>query len=387
VGAPLELSYVLPLKWADDRGWAELEAYLGRLAPDVAEVIVVDGSGEELFETHTAALEGVAAVLPPDPSYSFAMGKVNGVTTGVLAARCDRVLIADDDVRWELPELRRLAALLDEADLVRPQNYFEQLPWHARLDTGRTLINRVWTGDREFPVGDFPGTLGIRRDAFVATGGYDGDVMFENFELMRTIAAAGGRVVTPLDLYVRRLPPTTSHFVGQRVRQAYDDLGLPPRLAVELSIAPLALSALLRRRMRWIIAAAGAIAAVAEVGRRRAGGASRFPASSSLLAPLWVAERAVSIWLAVLSRVRRGGIPYAGMVVPRAVSPMGELRGRLAGTIVDDRLDEGAALGGDTPRVGTDPSLGAEPGDLVGPVAEGMDPGAATAADGDRAPA
>jgi hypothetical protein len=96
---------------------------------------------------------------------------------------------------------------LGEADLVRPQNYFAELPWHARWDTARSLLNRVFSGDLEFPIGDFPGTLAVRRRALLATGGYDGDALFENLELMRTVRAAGGRVVTPLDLYVAPRPP------------------------------------------------------------------------------------------------------------------------------------------------------------------------------------
>jgi hypothetical protein len=39
------------------------------------------------------------------------------------------------DERWECYDgasLRRLLDLLDEFDLVRPQNYFDPLPWHAR---------------------------------------------------------------------------------------------------------------------------------------------------------------------------------------------------------------------------------------------------------------
>lgn len=369
MGEPLELSYVLPLRWADDGGWPELEGYLRRIATSVREVIVVDGSEGPLFEHHAAALAGVARVTRPDPAYDFAMGKVNGVTTGVLAAGREHVVIADDDVRWDEAGLRRVVELLGDAHLVRPQNHFDPLPWHARIDTGRTLLNRVRTGDRDFPAGDFPGTLGVRRSAFVAMGGYDGDVMFENLELMRSVAAAGGRVVTPLDLYVRRLPPTTAHYLGQRVRQAYDDLGIPLRLGVQMLVAPLVLSATATRRWRWIAAGAAVIAGLAEAGRRREGGASRFPWTSSLLAPVWVAERAVSIWLAVLSRVRRGGIPYAGRVVPRAVSPMGELRARLAGRIADDT------------------ALGLEADELVGAVAEGMDARAPAAADRDGAPA
>jgi hypothetical protein len=150
-------------------------------------------------------------------------------------------VIADDDVRYDADALRRLLDRLRESDLVRPQNYFDPLPWHARWDTARTLLNRSFGAD-------FPGTLGVRRSRFLAMGGYDGDVLFENLELIRTVRADGGQVDSPLDLYVRRPPPSSAHFRGQRVRQAYDDLALPTRMALELALIPAVALGLSRRR-------------------------------------------------------------------------------------------------------------------------------------------
>ncbi|MDP9388012.1 MAG: glycosyltransferase family 2 protein, partial [Actinomycetota bacterium] len=71
--------------------------------------------------------------------------------------------------------------------------------------------------------------------------------------------------------------------------------------------------------------------AAAEVGRRRAGGIAVFPPTCSLLAPVWVAERAVCAWLAVESRVVRGGVPYAGTVMVKSANSRRVLRRRLAG--------------------------------------------------------
>lgn len=105
--------------------------------------------------------------------------------------------------------------------------------------------------------------------------------------------AVGGTVVAVPGLYVRRLPPTARHFWSQRVRQAYDSFAVPGRLAAELALLPMAVASAARRRAGPLVAAGGLAVAVAEVGRRRAGGAAVFPASSSVLAPLWLAERAV----------------------------------------------------------------------------------------------
>ncbi|GAA3080090.1 hypothetical protein GCM10017600_04040 [Streptosporangium carneum] len=299
-----DLDYVLPLRWDDDSGLEELTAYLRWLGRG-HRVIVVDGSPDPLFDRHAALWDGLVVHVRPDADLVFANGKVNGVITGLRRARAEHVVIADDDVRYGEAELARLDALLEGADLVRPQNYFDPLPWHARWDTARMLLNRGFGAD-------YPGTFGVRRTAFLETGGYDGDVLFENLELIRTVRAHGGRERRPLDLYVRRLPPDSARFWSQRVRQAYDDLAQPPRMLFFLAVLPALAVALLRRRRRAVLACACLSVGVAEIGRRRAGGRRVFPFSAALFAPVWVLERATCSWLALAARFLRGGVPYAG---------------------------------------------------------------------------
>ena len=318
---PLDLTYVLPLKWSDDGNPDEFTFYLRWLSTQVDEVIVVDGSDSGLFDSHHSRWAGSITHVGPDPSLRFRNGKVNGVTTGLRTARNERVVIADDDVRYDRAALDRISVLLTDHDLVRPQNFFDPLPWHAAWDTARTLLNRAFGAD-------FPGTLGLRKEMFERTGGYDGDVLFENLELMRTVAAAGGRAVAPLDLYVRRLPPETPHFVGQRVRQAYDEFALPGRLALWLTLVPLLGVAIATKAARATSVGLGISVAVAELGRRRAGGTRYFPARTSLFAPVWLLERGICSWVAVGQRLSRGGVVYADGVVERAATPVKELRER-----------------------------------------------------------
>jgi hypothetical protein len=314
-------SYVLPLRMADASGREELTTYLGTLAQWCGDVIVVDGSPPEVFAGNRQAWDGLVRHVTPDPRHASLMGKVPGVLTGVDLARREPVIIADDDVRYDRAGLERVLDLLERHDLVRPQNVFSALPWHARWDTARTLLNRA-TG------ADFPGTLGVRRSALRAQGGYDGNVLFENLELIRTIEAAGGRVATPLDLFVARLPPSARHFWGQRTRQAYDDFAIPARMAVWLSVVPMVVVSAARRDHRAPLVGAAVAAALAEAGRRRAAGRTVFPASSSLLAPVWVLERGVCAWLAVLQRLRYGGVRYGDSVIAVAAHSRRQLRQR-----------------------------------------------------------
>lgn len=355
-GVAPSVSYVLPLRWAESGPIEELSAYLRSITGVADEVLVIDGSPAPVFSEHAKALRGVARHLAPHPDLDFPMGKVNGVLTGIRECSGELIVLADDDVRYDPSTLRRTVELLDGADLVRPQNCFDEMPWHARWDTARSLLNRVFTGDPTFPVGDFPGTLAVRRGAVLATGGYDGDALFENLELMRTIHAAGGKVATPLDLYVPRRPPSTAHFLSQRVRQAYDDFAIPARISAFLALAPLAAHSLRRGRVDRLAIGALASMLIAEIGRRRAGGAAKFPLSGSLLAPAWIAERSLCSWLALAARLR-GGVLYGGRRLGHSATPLRRLRRRHCGVL----------------RGHGEPAIRPEPDRLVGAIAKRAD--------------
>lgn len=318
-GIDPELAYVLPLKWRDDEMLPELSEYLSWLV-DHAHVTVVDGSGPAALARHAAAFPTEVQVIPCDPGLCL-NGKVAGVLTALPVLRGEKVIIADDDVRYDDVSLTRMTDLLDGHDLVRPQNHFvtgdgSPLPWHARWDTGRTLLNRAFASD-------YPGTLGVRR-TFLA-GGYDGDLLFENLELIRTVLARGGRALAADDLFVARRPPAARWFLNQRVRQAYDSLAEPRRLAAELTVLPAVLATL--RHPAGLLLGAAMVAAAAESGRRRAGGRHIYPGTAALWSPLWLLERGVCSWLALGLRAR-GGVRYHGTRLSVAANSPATLRDR-----------------------------------------------------------
>ena len=293
--------YILPLKWSDDTDLESLCAYLDELTQWIS-ILVVDGSPAALFTAHEQAFPRAVHHCRPH-NFGCSNGKVEGVLTGMKLSTCEYLVIADDDVRYTRASLEQAVALLADADVVRPQNYFPApLPWHARWDTARTLINRAFRSD-------YPGTLAVRRSTLQGAGGYSGDVLFENLELLRTIRAAGGREVRADDLFVARIPCSVSHFRRQRVRQAYDSFAQPARLAAEAALLPAMLLSLRTPARLAMLAAASVLAA--ETGRRRADGTQVFTAGAAMWAPLWLLERAVSVWIAAGWRLR-GGIPYAG---------------------------------------------------------------------------
>jgi hypothetical protein len=300
----LACELVLPLRWvgpcpADDV--ADLAAYLGRVVR-WCDVTVVDGSPGPEAAARRAAWPEEVRVVPPDPRWAGANGKVTGAMTGIATARHPVVVIADDDVRYGYDELVAVVKALRLADVVVPQNVPTEWPWWVWWESGRMLLNRAVDVD-------WPGTMGCRRDTVLAAGGWSPDVLFENLEMARTVEAAGGSVVHRPDILVRRRPPSRRHFLRQRVRQAYEDAASPVRWALGLATMPVLL--VVGRRARALVALAATVVAVAEAGRRRSGGRKAFPPWAPVAAPLWVLERGICSWLALGVRLR-GGVRYHG---------------------------------------------------------------------------
>jgi CDGSH-type Zn-finger protein len=293
-------TYVLPLRRStlvtDDE---DLTSYLRWLAQHM-DVIIVDGSPAEIYAHHEVLWGHLVRHIPV--TSSSPNGKVAGVCDGVHAASTPFVIIADDDVRYHEDALSAVSALLACHEAVVPQNYFHPTPWHARWDTGRSLLNRCFGAD-------FAGTITVSRAAFLASRGYCGAVLFENLELIRTIEAAGFSVCKAREVYVPRRPPTTRQFLNQRLRQAYDSRAQPRRLVVELSVLPSL--TVINRSPRTLAAFVGLIVVLAEIGRRRSRGGAIWPPSSAFWAPAWVLERSAAAWIVMLL-ARRGGVRYHG---------------------------------------------------------------------------
>lgn len=316
----MRISYVLPIKWEGDNGLDELTAYLASIAAHV-DLIIVDGSSALSFDQHKSLWSQYGRHLAPDPNLNFINGKVNGVLTGLRLAQHNQVIIADDDVRYELDQLLLLESMLETVQLVVPQNYFSPNPWHGQWDTSRTLLNRTFHHD-------YPGTLAIQRDFINQLGGYDGDVMFENLELIRTVQAAAGMVMYCDDLYVKRLPPTDQHFWSQRVRQAFDDNAQPLRLAFFFLLLPgLIASAFISPFLPLALLALSVL--FAEMGRRRQHGQKVFAFACALYAPCWLLERGICTWLALFQRIIHGGISYNGRIIKIAANPVWKLKLKL----------------------------------------------------------
>src|SRR5687768_1125302 len=137
-------------------------------------------------------------------------------------------------------------------------------------------------------------------------GHYDGDVLFDNEEIVRHFLLKGASVCHANDFFILKRPPTLRKWREQRPRQAYEDFVMRAKTLAFMAVLPAAAIALWLGGVGALLSYAGAVAGVsmvlAERGRR--GAAMRFfPAGVTLHAPLWVLERAVSVYWALYWRV------------------------------------------------------------------------------------
>jgi hypothetical protein len=313
-------TYLLPIRRArfEKNHALEFANYFKTLASSGCEVLVIDGSPAGVFAEHDKLWRDFARHEPVDSRFEFLNDKVNGVHTGVRIASHGKIILADDDIRYTLADLEGICALLDDYEVVRPQNYFGLLdrPW-VLTESARMLINRA-----TLPTADYPGTCGFRREVFLTTGEYDGDVLFDNEELIRHFALQGARIAYANDFFVAKQAPVLRKWLEQRPRQAYEDFGLRFKTMLFASLLPIA-ATLLFLSAKWFLmfALAAALLSIllAFAGWLRGAARRYFAFYACLFAPLWILERTLSTYWAFYWFLSRGGYPFGERLLSKGI--------------------------------------------------------------------
>ncbi|MGZ8444880.1 MAG: glycosyltransferase [Candidatus Binatia bacterium] len=311
-------SYLLPLLHvrADQDQIEDFAQYFRCLAAEGCEVIVVDGSTPEIFTKHNRVWSQICRHVAVDPKYTYLNGKVNGVHTGVDLASCENIILADDDIRYTADDLRNVCDLLCRYEMVRPQNYISPLPWWGRIETARMLINRG-----VLMTGDYPGTCAFRRSVYLRVGHYDGDVLFDNEEIVRHFRLNGASVCCALGTFILKRPPSFSKWLEQRPRQAFEDFDMRAKTLLFLALFPIAIMlgffSGARGALQFFFLVAVCALLLACRGLWRSKAYNYFPLDVILFAPLWVLERAASVYWALYWRVVYGGYPFGNRVLTK----------------------------------------------------------------------
>jgi Glycosyl transferase family 21 len=313
-------TYLLPIRRGafSQSETVEFAGYFNALTNLGCDVLVIDGSPANVFDLHHAVWSQHASHEKVDPHFGYLNAKVNGIHTGVGLSPNEKIILADDDIRYNAEEIERISNLLDEFEVVRPQNYLHPLPWWARMEAARMLINRA-----TLAAADYPGTCAFLRSAMLRVGHYDGDVLFDNEELIRHFARHKARICYANDFFVQKSAPRLRKWLEQRPRQAYEDFALRAKTALFFALPVCAIFSALLFGKKGItffsVAAALAAMAVAFAGWRRGQARKCFPPSLILFAPLWILERSLSTYWALYWYLRHGGYPFGDRLLSKGI--------------------------------------------------------------------
>jgi hypothetical protein len=338
----------------------ELSAYFAGLQAAGCEVIVVEGSAQQIFERHHNHWSNVCRHEAVDPRFRYLNDKVNGVHTGISLATCERIILADDDIRYRPGDVEKICALLEQFEVVRPQNYLatrwigrsagdgnqfagsppilpsssprdesvhladkglldpSSLPWWARIEAARMLINRA-----TLRIADYPGTCAFRKSTILNAGEYDGDVLFDNEEIIRHFARRGSRLCYANNFFIHKRPPKFRKWLEQRTRQAYEDFGLRFKTVLFASLLPIAIAITLIGGVKSLSIFALSLAAtsilLAVIGWTRGNARKYFPFNICLFSPVWILERTLSTYCAFYWLLTRGGYPFGDRILKKGM--------------------------------------------------------------------
>ena len=288
----------------------QLANYLSTLGLAGADVVVLDPSPRPQFDQNARVLRWVGRHVAVRPEYRTQSGSIDLVRAAVAVAECEKVVVAAEDVRYTPEAIGQICDLLDLHEVVEPQDYLDPLPWWGGIEAGRILIHRGIE-----PQPDHGATFGFRRSAIRSLRNLGAADVHD--DQARRLAAVGAEVYPASEVFVRRQPGAFDDWLTHRVRQASEDFLLPMKSAFFFSLMPLLLLLATLGGLQLAGGYAGVIA-FASVGlalRGRIGAATFFPLRAVLFAPLWVFERSVTVYWALIRKLRGVDEPVGVAVV------------------------------------------------------------------------
>lgn len=292
----------------------DLATYLSTLGVADCDVVILDPSPRLQFERNRRTLRWVGRHLAVPPEHRAGSG-IDAVRAAAASAACEKVIVAADDIRYTAEAVGQLCELLEKHEVVEPQDYLDPMPWWGGIDAGRILIHRGIE-----PQPDHGTTFGFRRSALRALRALAPATSAE--AQVRRLAAVGAEVYPATDVFVRRDPGALGEWLSARPRLAGDDFELPVKTAFFFALVPLLVLLAVAGGLQLAGGYAGviAIASMALAVRGRVGASTFFPLRACLFAPLWVLERSLSVYWALLRKLRGADEDAVGVHVPDGAS-------------------------------------------------------------------
>ena len=321
-------SYLVPLDAsATEEDVRILASYLSTLRAARCEVIVIDAADTAAFDERKRVLRWVSRHVAAGSRNILPNGSIDVLQAAVDVASTDKIIVAGIDSRYTPDEVSAMCALLEKCEAVTPAEFVHPLPWWGGIDAGRMLLQRgIDQADGAAR------TFAFRKSAWRPFLGFEPE---DRDNHLRRLVLQGADVQSANEVFVRREPLRFAAWARLHARESSSDAAIPLHAALFAGILPVLLILVLLGGVGLAGTYAGMIAAgsVLIAVRGRSGASNYFPWRACLFAPLWIVERAFSVYWALLSRLRRtrSDAESGEAQLPRIAGGEGGPKGRMRG--------------------------------------------------------
>lgn len=220
--------------------------------------------------------------------------------------RASKIIVLDDDSSLPEETLHQIAESLEGYDYVRTAVRFEILDLFNIIDLCGLFITNTTCADRQFW-----GIQAMSRKAIDALADVDKSTVFDELTVYRHLTRRAATSDYLNHAYIiSHCNRSSSEFIGQRLRYAYENLAYPCRTAVFMSVYPLLFGSGLvdgLHGLGWVLTLVSMFAIVLSlIGWASTRRAHRHTITINAIAPIWLFIQAAFIWLAALLSLGKG---------------------------------------------------------------------------------
>lgn len=319
----MNLSIIIPVKLEYGRDVVEFVKYIHLLSDQMAhyeyEIIISNESNNEVFEYVNNEMKNHSKVkhILPNPTYrTGANDKLNGIYAALDYCTYEKILLVDDHYRVSKSTIEKLIPLYETYDCFKMMPKFDKFPLSALLDLcGMYIINLLDSKKQ------YCGHLCFKKTHIMKFGFPNRDSLFDELAIemhLKENKCCTGYIKNVSLEAVQNI--SIKKFWEQRVRYAYENMALPIRFTMFLSILPILILLLAINQLLalcFVIFLTTAVILLAYIGQIIYG-KKNVPRFSFLLSPMWFWFYPFTSWIAIV-KYFSGGVMFGGRKIKKAL--------------------------------------------------------------------
>ena len=317
----MELSIIVPIKCGSIEAVEDFTKYIVNLSTLLSrysiQILIADECDSKVYDYMNDRLHAFENVEHFIPEAKYRVGqndKSNGVCAAVDRCKYDNILLVDDHYRLTKNTILSLEKYYEIYDVFKCMPKFDNAKMSVLIDMcGMFVVNMLDYRKQ------YCGHLALTKSPFVKNAFPCRDSLFDEFAFEKYLRNCGYKVGFVRDIALEATQNiSTFKFLEQRIRYAYENMCMPVRFALELSVLPLMLALYSCSKIYalfFFLSLTGFILIVALIGQKRYN-CGLYPKTTFLLGPLWYWHYPITSWIALICYFT-GGVYFGGRKVKK----------------------------------------------------------------------